>query len=256
MAQESPTDIAVPFPDIENPTLKLTAAPARLRIHPGGTQQWVAGTYTEMEGGSGYKLSTNGSVTQIATDWKVAKLRKGLPTFDLTLGTSQPFALAIESGASDRNFCDFGGVPLTSLDFKQGAGQFVLDFSKPNGTEMTLLNISAGASSLELRNLANANTAELSLTGGVASFLVDFCGVLIRDMHARINSGMAEVKITAPRETAVKLQANTTLATVNIGDGFVTREGAFWTEPAAAGITPVLTIDLVTALGTSKIRLV
>jgi len=249
-------NIEVPFPDIENPTLKLTAAPARLQIHPGGTQHWVAGTYTEMEGGSGYKLSTSGSVTQIATDWKVAKLRKGLPTFDLTLGASQPFALAIESGASDKNFCDFGGVPLTSLDFKQGAGQFVLDFSKPNATEMTLLNVSAGASTIELRNLANANAAEFSLTGGVASFLVDFCGVLMRDLHARINSGMAEVKVTAPRETAIKLQPNTTLASINVGDGFVTRDGAYWSEAAAAGQTPVLTIDLITALGTSKISLV
>ena len=90
----------------------------------------------------------------------------------------------------------------------------------------------------------------------MASFLVDFCGTLQRDMHARINSGMAEVKVSAPKEMAVVVQPNTTLATVNVGDGFVTREGSFWSEAAVAGQTPVLKIDLITALGTSKVWLV
>ena len=57
-------------------------------------------------------------------------------------------------------------------------------------------------------------------------------------------------------EEAIKLQPNTTLASINVGDGFVTRDGAYWSEAAAAGQTPVLTIDLITALGTSKISLV
>ncbi|MGD9711161.1 MAG: hypothetical protein AB7V46_03735 [Thermomicrobiales bacterium] len=256
MTTNETTKIAIPYPDLENPVLKLTAAPARLQIRPGGTELWVEGTYSEVEGGSGYKLSTSGSETHLATDWKVVKLRKGLPSFDLTLGTGQPFSLAIESGASDKNHCDFGGIPLTALDFKQGAGEFVLDFSRPSAVDMSTMTISAGASSIELRNLANANVAELSLTGGVASFLVDFCGELQRDMHARINSGMAEVKISAPRETAVKLQPNATLATVNVGDGFVTRDGAYWSEAAADGKAPILTIDLITALGSSRVWLV
>ncbi len=256
MATETPTSIDVPFPSVENPQLKLTATPARVQIRPGEPEPWVSGTYSEIEGGSGYKLSSSGNVTRLSTDWKVTKLRRGLPEFNLALGTANPFALTIESGASDKNTCDFGGVPLTALEFRQGAGQFVLDFSKPNPAEMQTLNVSAGASSIELRNLANANAAEVSITGGVASFLVDFCGTLERDMHARINSGMAEVKVSAPRETAVKIVPNTTLSTLKVGDGFVTRDGAYWSEAAVAGTSPVLTIDLITALGTSTVWLV
>ncbi len=256
MTESTPASISIPFPDVEEPRLRITAAPARLKIGAGTSEPWVEGTYTEMEGGTGFKLSTSGNVTHLATDWRVSKLRKGLPHFDLALGRAMPYSITIESGASDKNHCDFGGLPLTSLEFKQGAGEFVLDFSKPNPVEMTMLNVSAGASSIELRNLANSNAAEVSITGGAASFLVDFSGALQRDMHARINSGMAEVKISALKETAIKLQPNTTLATVNVGDGFVTKDGAFWSEAAARGELPVLTIDLVTALATSKIWLV
>ena len=157
MASTIPQTITIPFPETAEPELKITAAPARLRIKPGAGENWVDGSYSEVEGGTGYKLTSSGSLTQLATDWKVTKLRKGLPVFDLGLGTGKPFALTIETGASDKNHCDFGGVPLTSLDFRQGAGEFVLDFSRPSTVEMTRLNVSAGASSIELRNLANSN---------------------------------------------------------------------------------------------------
>lgn len=256
MASTSPQPIAIPFPETDDAELKITAAPARLRIRPGSSEQWVDGSYTEVEGGSGYKLTTNGNVTQLSNDRNVTKLRKGLPEFDLGLGTANPFALTIESGASDKNHCDFGGVPLTAFHFKQGAGEFVLDFSAPNPAEMHTLTVSSGAASIELRNLANANAAEISVTGAAAAMLLDFCGELRRDCHTRVNSGMAELKISAPKETAIKIVAKTTLGQMTVGDGFMTRDGAYWSEAAVKGETPVLTLELTTALAATKIWLV
>ncbi|MBX3070913.1 MAG: hypothetical protein KF883_10480 [Thermomicrobiales bacterium] len=256
MEESNPVAILIDFPDISDPVLRLTAAPARLQIVPGEVDRWVTGTYTEVEGGSGYKLTTSGNTTQLSNDWNVVKLRKGLPVFDLELGRSKPYGLIVESGASDKNRCDFGGLPLTSLDFKQGAGEIVLDFAAPNPEEMTRFTVSSGAASVELRNLANANAAEIAITGAAAAMLIDFCGELRRDTVARINSGMADLKISAPKETAVKIVAKTTLGQMKVGDGFMTKEGAYWSEAAVKGETPVLTIDLTTALASAKIWLV
>jgi hypothetical protein len=229
MSDQQSQPIDIPFPETEAPRLKLTAAPARLQVSPGDAEPWVSGNYTDPS---------------------------GVPQFDLKLGTSKPFALTIETGASDKNHVNLGGIPITKLDLKQGAGNFVIDFSSPNPAEMSGLTVSAGAASLELRNLANANAAELSVTGGAASFLVDFCGTLQRDMHAKLNTGMADVKVTAPQETALKIRMNSTLGSVDIGDGFMTKEGQYWSEAAVKEETPVLTIELIVALGAVKVRLV
>lgn len=256
MDTTSPAEIAIEFPDQSEPQLRLTAAPARSRIGPGGSEPWVSGKYTEVEGGSGYKLSVAGATTHLSNDWNVIKLRKGLPQFDLMLGTGRPYSLVIESGASDNNHCDFGGLPLTALDFKQGAGEIAIDFSRPNPVAMSALTVSSGAASIELRNLANANAAEISVTGAAASMLIDFCGQLQRDMHVRINSGMADLKISAPGETALRIQAKTTLGQLSVGDGFMTREGAYWSEAAVKGVTPLLSIELTAALASARVWLV
>jgi hypothetical protein len=256
MTEQQSQPIEIPFPDVESPRLKLTAAPARLQVSAGEGEPWVSGSYTDPSGGTAFKVSTDGSETRLSHDRNLTGLRKGVPQFDLTLGTGKPFALAIETGASDKNHVDLGGLQITEVDVRQGAGEFVIDFSRPNPAEMSKLTVSAGAASLELRNLANANAAEVSVTGGAASFLVDFCGTLQRDMHAKLNTGMAEVKVTAPQEMALKIRTNATLGSVDIGDGFMTKEGAYWSEAAVKEETPVLTLELIVALGAVKVRLV
>jgi hypothetical protein len=255
MSDQHAQPIDIPFPEVESPRLKLTAAPARLQVSPGDAEPWVSGTYTDPTD-TPFKVSTNGPETHLSHERNLTGLRKGVPQFDLALGSGKPFALTIETGASDKNHVDLGGLSITEVDVKQGAGEFVIDFSKPNPAEMSKLTVSAGAASLELRNLANANAAEASVTGGAASFLVDFCGTLQRDMHARLNTGMADVKVTAPRETALKIRTNSTLGSVDIGDGFMTKEGQYWSEAAVKEETPVLTIELIVALGAVKVRLV
>jgi hypothetical protein len=41
---------------------------------------------------------------------------------------------------------------------------------------------------------------------------------------------------------------------VNVGDGFTKKEGAFWTEAAVRGQTPVLTIEANISLGGLTIK--
>jgi hypothetical protein len=39
-----------------------------------------------------------------------------------------------------------------------------------------------------------------------------------------------------------------------VGDGFVTREGGYWNQAAAAGQTPVVDVTINSVLGAVKVR--
>ena len=56
---------------------------------------------------------------------------------------------------------------------------------------MELLEISSGAAAIELENLANANFSEMRLSGGAASYELDFGGVLSRDAEVSIETGIS-----------------------------------------------------------------
>jgi hypothetical protein len=57
-----------------------------------------------------------------------------------------------------------------------------------------------------------------------------------------------------PATTAAKVIAETTLGSVNVGDGFRKGEGAIWTEAGTAGAEPLLTIRAGVRLGALKLR--
>ena len=105
-----------------------------------------------------------------------------------------------------------------------------------------------------MTNLANANAAEVSVEGGAASFTLDFGGTPQRDARVKINAGMATVEIRVPAATAAKITPHAILGGVDAGDGFTTREGAYWTAAAVAGATPVIAIDANVALGALRLR--
>jgi hypothetical protein len=176
-----------------------------------------------------------------------------VPTFDLALGTAKPFRLTVEIGAS-ANQLDLGGVPISRLAVRHGAGKTEIDFSAPNPQPMTLMEISAGAGSTELRNLANARFAELLVEGGMAAYVIDFGGALQQDAHARINVALSSAEIVVPAMTAAKISTESPLGHIELGDGFTAKEGAFWTPAAMEGRTPLLTISANVALASLRLR--
>jgi hypothetical protein len=121
---------------------------------------------------------------------------------------------------------------------------------------MDRLKISAGAADFTIRNIANFNAAEVAIDGGAASFHINFGGELKRDCHAKITTGVASVEITIPKTTAVKVTTQTTMGSRDIGDGFFTHEGGFWSDAALDGDGPLLTIEASASMGSLKVRLV
>src|SRR5205823_5562018 len=197
------TDITIPFPDVGERHLRITVGACRLTITRGGGPAWVTGTYDDPTGSMPCRITQDGGAVRITQDpqlTQVLGLSRGVPTFELALGTAQPYMLTIETGASETAF-ELGGLPLTRLIVKLGAGKNVMRFSEPNPQAMGVFDLDAGAGSMELYSLANANFAELMLDGGAAAFTCDFGGALQRDAYARISTGLSTVDLSVPRVT-------------------------------------------------------
>jgi hypothetical protein len=255
MADDSSnTIVQIPFPDAGDLRLRFSIGPVTLRLAPGDGDDWVSGTYSDPSGKMPCRIVTEGGTVRISQDNRWRGIMRQTPVFDLRLGRAYPFALTMESGATDSGDCDLGGLPLTLLDVKHGAGDFGVDFSAPNPTAMERIHLVAGAAEIVAKNLANANAAAIAIEGGAASITLDFGGDLQRDTRVKINAGMASVELRVPGETAAKIVPHSTLGSVDAGDGFMTREGGYWTSGAVMGGTPILTIDATIALGSLKLR--
>lgn len=255
-AADNVANINIAYPEAVDLQLTISVGACRLKLVPGATDAWVSGTYADPSGALPHKIYQEAGRARVTHEpnWSsIFGIFSGAPRFDLALGRAKPYMISIESGASDNSF-EFGGLPINRLQIKQGAGKMDINFSEPNPVDMTLLSVTAGAGNVEIRNLANANAAEISIDGGAAAYKFDFGGELRRDAHARISTGVSSVEIYVPGTTAAKIVPESPLGSMDVGDGFTTKEGAFWTKAALGGKTPVLTIYASVALGSMRIR--
>jgi len=254
-ATKQATKIEIPYPEGEPLQLRISVGGCRLRVSPtkgAAAGPWVSGSYSDPSGGLAVKIVDDGSgqvrITQQAGISAVKAPFAGMPELDLEISGARPFALMVETGASD-GVLDLGGLPLTRLIVKNGAGRCEFDFSAPNPAEMEKLDIDAGAVTLVMRNLANANFSSMSMNGGAATYDFDYSGELRRDAAVKLSAGASTIKLKVPGETAATITPGSVLGSLDIGDGFFKKEGAFWTEAALAGKKPVLAINASVTLG-------
>jgi hypothetical protein len=255
-AEVETAEISVVYPEATDLHLRIRVGACRLKIVPGDGGAWVTGAYHYPKGALPLKIKQSGGRVTITQDYDVAGLGglfRYTPRFELALGKVRPYALTLEAGASDSTV-DLGGVSLTDLVIKQGAGRAEFDFSAPNPQGMISLLVNSGAVGLQMKNLANANFAEMTFDGGAAVYKFDFGGMLRRDAQASISTSMAPVDITIPSATAAKVIENTIAAALDLGDGFTKKGGAFLTEAALTGKTPMLTIHANVSLGKLSLR--
>jgi hypothetical protein len=256
VTERNRTRIDVPFPAADGPlTLRIAVGACRLRLTPGG-ERWLDGTYDDGSGAIPHTLDLEGGTLRLSQRVELARtldlLSGGAPAFDLALGTGRPFALELDSGASDCAL-DLGGSPLTRVQIRQAAGRLRVDFSRPCPEGLEEIRVDAGATSLELANLANAAFSELRVQGGAARCDLRFSGALRRDARAAIEVGVASVRVAVPSSTAARVEARSIVGGLRIGDGFTKREGTFWTEAAVAGRKPALAIRAETSVGMLEI---
>jgi hypothetical protein len=251
------TDINVPFPETQDVSLKLAVGACQLRAVPGTGPALLAGTYRYPADSFPCKIEQDGGSVRLAQEWGShwwgPWTSESVPRFDLALGAARPYALTLEVGASENTF-ELGGLPITALAVRQGAGKATLTFAAPNPGSMSRLIVEAGAMSLEMYGLGHANFAEMHVEGGAAGYKFDFGGTLQGDARVDIITGLAAVELVIPATTATKIIVESVMASVDLGDGFMKKEGAFWNEAALAGQTPVLTIQAKISLGGLTLR--
>lgn len=255
LVQDTPINVA--YPEAGDLHLRITLGACRFEAGPGEEDIWLAGACHDPTGRRPPEVIQEGGnvrITEGEPNWReVPGFLGGLPRYDLKFGSKRPFALTVETGASEFDL-DLGGVPVRALTVKQGAGSFELDFSTPNPEPMTLLEVGSGAAGVELKNLANANFAKMRLTGGAAGYELDFGGTLRRDAEVEIETGLSGVEISVPATTAARIVADTVLGGLDVGDGFTRQEGAFLTGAALAGDGPLLTIRAGVKVGSLRLR--
>lgn len=251
-----PISIAYPSDGSTPPRLRLTLAPIRLRITAVDQEEWLTGTFTDPTGNMPLTVQTDGANVRITSSKNVTAFRRfKAPEFELKISTRKPFALSMDLGASDQTQVDLGGLPLTEVDIKVGAGQAKFDFSRTNPQELSAFALKAGAVELSLLGLGNSNARKIDIDGGAASVTIDFGGRLMRDLDASIRAGIASTEIVVPKTTAARVRTKTTLSGVTVGDGFTVKDGAYSTLALLGGQTPVLTVDLQAALGSVAITM-
>lgn len=252
----SATPIDLAFPDRDDALeLRIALGPCRVRIAAGTGPLWATGRYEDPTGLLPLQVTEEGGrgrISQAPTARSMPAAARP-PSLDLQLGTGRPYQLVLDGGANE-TVADLGGLPLTRLVFHHGAGRSDVDFSRPNPAEMAVLEIAAGGVDMSLRNLANANFAEMTVSGGAAQYRLDFGGELRRDGEVKLNAGVAAVELRLPAATPARVRSESLLGALDVGDGFLTREGAYWNEAAAAGRTPVLRMAVSSVLGAVTVR--
>ena len=250
------TPVNVPFVDDDDLLLKLALGACRVRVEPGDAEPWATGTYTDPTDDLPIRLVHEGgtvTLTQGRALAGVVGLVRGAPTLDLRLGTGRPFALRLDGGAFDVEL-ELGGVSLTRLTTRHGAGNLEIDFTTPNPIDMEAMELSVGAGALEIDHLGNANTASLRIEGGAAGYEIDLTGQQRPELDVSVSTAMSGVSLRFDPKVPARIRHEATLGGVDVGDGFTTREGALWTI-ADPSVAPRVRVQANVALGGLKVRL-
>jgi hypothetical protein len=111
----------------------------------------------------------------------------------------------MEVGACDAEI-DLGGIPLTELTMEVGAASGQIDFSEPNPERLKEISIEAGAASVTVLNIGNANFEEFSFEGGAGSFELDFRGEYKDEAEISIEIGVGSAEIILPKGIPIRIE--------------------------------------------------
>lgn len=124
--------------------------------------------------------------------------------WDMTLSRNYPMSLDLEVGACEAEL-DLGGLQLEELRIDIGAASVEIDFSAPNPIRLREIDIEAGAASLEMREVGNANFERFNFSGGVGSFELDLRGEYTGESEVTIEIGLGSMDIILPRNLPIRV---------------------------------------------------
>jgi hypothetical protein len=238
MATTLTAPITIPYPGVPGDLeLRIQAGACRLKVKPADHDAWIAGSYIDPSGSIKVTSRTEGNRVTIHVGRSPAdffELLNGVPELTLEVGKVRPFALVIEAGASE-NHIDLGGLPITRLNLRHGAGAFDVTFSAPNPVVMSELKFGVGAGRTEAHQLGNANFRSLLVEGGAANYILDFSGAGPQNATARISTAMASVEVRIPEGLAAEVTSENVLGQTRTDPGFTWNGGAWLSRAASEG---------------------
>lgn len=127
--------------------------------------------------------------------------------WDVVLSTRYTTELELNLGACEADL-DLGGIPTEILNLEVGAAKGLIAFSMPNPITADRININAGAASVTIEKLGNANFTHLDFDGGLGKFTLDFDGVYTQKSKARVSVGMGSATIHLPAGLPLRIEAD------------------------------------------------
>jgi hypothetical protein len=125
-------------------------------------------------------------------------------TWNTSFTDKIPISFDVELGLGRGDF-DFTGLQVKDLNLSAGASTVMLRFNEPNKGEIEDLNIEAGLSKFEAKNLSNANFSHMKFEGGVGTYRLDFGGTIQREMDVDIELGLGSLTIILPEHFGGKV---------------------------------------------------
>lgn len=143
----------------------------------------------------------------------------------IALNPSVPTTLELEFGAG-RADLELGGLSLRRVELSTGASETHVSFGRPNRVAAELVNIQAGAASVEVEKLGNARAERFEFKGGLGEATLDFTGAWSRSARATIEMGVGSVTLRLPRGLGVRVEKDSFLASFDAPG--MTKRGNAW----------------------------
>jgi hypothetical protein len=228
-------DVSRQLHDSSDQRVHIQYGAGRLDVRP--TSEPVLYTmhlrYDEDHGRPVHRYNTDGrSLTVGLTDQSVHLARHmdqdSFGELRLGLSRSVPIDLDLDVGAASSNI-DLGGLSIRDLKLSTGASSSTLRFSSMNPVQLRGVDVNAGAASVELLDLGNANTPSVRVNGGVGSVTLDFGGAWSQDMSVAAEMALGKITMRVPQEVGVRVETQRFLASFS-HDGLYRRGNAYYSD--------------------------
>lgn len=246
--------ISVPLPQNTSQTtnLSLSFGAGDFALTAGAQNAIISGTATYNVPDFKPKISIDGNNIRV----EQGNLNiQGIPSFGQNINNNWelslanvPLNLTVSAGAYTGNY-ELGGLSLQDLEVSDGASNVNLSFSTPNQIPMDTFRYSTGASSIKMKDLANANFNNMIFKCGAGSYELDFSGDLKRDMNVSIESGISNLVVIVPQGVSAKVTFEGGLSSVN-SEGAWQKNGNTYTQSGTGS-----TIRIVVKMGAGTLDL-
>jgi len=119
---------------------------------------------------------------------------------------------------------------------------------------MDRLLFRTGAATLTLKHLANAGFERMSFEGGVSSYTLDFGGKLQRDARVDVKTGLSDLTLVVPADTAAQIIVRQNITAINVDGKFAHRGDSYYTPAWDKNAGPKLIVEIVVGVGNINLR--